>query len=72
MTPMGRIGQELAAGTHVFSTLFSFDGANGRNPYGGVIEDANGNLFGTTAGGGCVTALRSIAVRAIVLGCWSE
>ena len=34
------------------TTLVSFNGANGANPYAGVIADANGNLFGTTIGGG--------------------
>jgi uncharacterized repeat protein (TIGR03803 family) len=33
-------------------TLVSFNGTNGRNPFGGLIADANGNLFGTTVGGG--------------------
>jgi uncharacterized repeat protein (TIGR03803 family) len=32
--------------------LASFDGTAGRYPYGGLIADANGNLFGTTNEGG--------------------
>jgi len=32
--------------------LVSFNGSNGRIPYAGLIADANGNLFGTTSGGG--------------------
>jgi len=32
--------------------LYNFDGAHGANPYAGLIADANGNLFGTTAYGG--------------------
>ena len=33
--------------------LFSFPGGvDGDYPYGGVIRDANGNLYGTTGGGG--------------------
>ncbi len=32
--------------------LFSFDGAHGANPLGGLIADAKGNLFGTTYFGG--------------------
>lgn len=32
--------------------LINFSGANGINPYGGLISDASGNLYGTTVGGG--------------------
>jgi hypothetical protein len=36
--------------------LYSFDsvanGADGFEPYAGLIEDKSGNLFGTTYGGG--------------------
>jgi hypothetical protein len=34
------------------TTLVSFDRNNGANPFGSLIADANGNLFGTTAEGG--------------------
>jgi uncharacterized repeat protein (TIGR03803 family) len=34
------------------TTLFVFDGAHGAGPFGGLIADANGDLFGTTADGG--------------------
>ena len=34
------------------TTLVSFDNINGANPAGGLIADANGNLFGTTEAGG--------------------
>lgn len=34
------------------TTLASFKGANGANPYGTLIEDGSGNLFGTTSTGG--------------------
>ncbi len=34
------------------TTLVNFDGNNGANPYAGLIADAAGNLFGTTAAGG--------------------
>ena len=37
------------------TTLVSFDNTNGANPVGSLIADANGNLFGTTAGGRGVT-----------------
>ena len=33
------------------TTLVSFDGADGLNPFGSLIADANDNVFGTTAGG---------------------
>ena len=32
--------------------LHSFSGADGASPYSGVIRDTDGNLYGTTAGGG--------------------
>jgi len=34
------------------TTLVSFNGTNGADPYAGLIADAAGNLFGTTSGGG--------------------
>ena len=40
------------SGTYTPTTLLSFNGSNGANPYAGLIADANGDLFGTTAGGG--------------------
>src|SRR5262245_54969011 len=40
--------------THNFAlkNLVNFDGANGADPSGGLIADANGDLFGTTSDGG--------------------
>ena len=35
-----------------FTTLFSFNGSTGVGPEAGLIVDANGDLFGTTASGG--------------------
>jgi uncharacterized repeat protein (TIGR03803 family) len=35
-----------------FTTLYSFSGPDGAQPYAGLIADARGNLFGTTASGG--------------------
>jgi uncharacterized repeat protein (TIGR03803 family) len=44
---------EIVAGTHIATTLATFDGANGANPsYAGVFADAAGNLYGITASGG--------------------
>jgi uncharacterized repeat protein (TIGR03803 family) len=34
------------------TTLVGFDGSNGSQPVGALTIDANGNLFGTTHGGG--------------------
>lgn len=38
--------------TGALSTLVSFDGANGSAPFAGLIADSDGNLYGTTNGGG--------------------
>ncbi len=44
---------ELAHGSGTITTLASFNGTNGKSPmYGGVVMDASGNLYGTTAYGG--------------------
>jgi uncharacterized repeat protein (TIGR03803 family) len=34
------------------TTVVAFNGSNGSNPDGGLVADANGNLFGTTQTGG--------------------
>ena len=40
-------------GRWLFTDLYDFTGgADGANPYGSVILDANGNLYGTTQYGG--------------------
>ena len=38
--------------SYSLSTLFSFNGTNGADPYAGVTLDADGDIFGCTAGGG--------------------
>jgi uncharacterized repeat protein (TIGR03803 family) len=38
---------ELAAGSSTVTTLASFNGTNGENPYDCLLEDSSGNLFGT-------------------------
>jgi uncharacterized repeat protein (TIGR03803 family) len=43
---------ELAKGSSTITPLASFNFTNGNAPFGGVIFDTNGNLYGTTAGGG--------------------
>jgi uncharacterized repeat protein (TIGR03803 family) len=36
-------------GTYTLNTLFKFNGSNGDYPIAGLLADANGDLFGTTA-----------------------
>jgi uncharacterized repeat protein (TIGR03803 family) len=43
---------EIAKSTGELTTLATFTGANGRLPFGTVIRDAAGDLFGTTEVGG--------------------
>jgi uncharacterized repeat protein (TIGR03803 family) len=47
---IARVSVPASAGT--ISTLANFSTANGANPYGGLITDAGGNLYGTTYRGG--------------------
>ena len=43
---------EVIKGSKTITTLISFNQRNGANPYGGVILDSAGNLYGATEGGG--------------------
>jgi uncharacterized repeat protein (TIGR03803 family) len=43
---------ELAHGSGTLTTLGSFHGPDGANPYGGLTLDGSGNLYGTTYQGG--------------------
>jgi uncharacterized repeat protein (TIGR03803 family) len=42
---------EVAKGSGTITDVVSFNGTDGQSPEGGVIMDAAGNLYGTTAGG---------------------
>jgi uncharacterized repeat protein (TIGR03803 family) len=43
---------EIAKGSNTITTIASFNGSNGSNPFAGVTLDAQGNLYGTTRYGG--------------------
>jgi uncharacterized repeat protein (TIGR03803 family) len=49
--PSGVTAQETAQ----YSVLHTFKGPDGSTPYGSLISDWNGNLYGTTLGGGDTT-----------------
>jgi len=40
------------ASSYTFSSLVAFNKTNGRDPFGGLLLDSSGNLYGTTASGG--------------------
>jgi uncharacterized repeat protein (TIGR03803 family) len=43
---------EVLKGSGTITTLASFNGTNGAHPYGGVVVDGSGNVYGTTRDGG--------------------
>jgi uncharacterized repeat protein (TIGR03803 family) len=45
-------GSTASAVQYTLTTLATFNGTNGSNPYAGLIADASGNLYGTTRSGG--------------------
>src|SRR5580658_5954065 len=42
----------IALAGQTLTTLHSFDGADGQNPEGGLVQATNGDLYGTTLAGG--------------------
>jgi uncharacterized repeat protein (TIGR03803 family) len=59
------------SGNWAETILYSFNGADGANPYGGVILDAAGNLYGTTYDGGA-DGVGTVFKLANSNGSWSE
>jgi uncharacterized repeat protein (TIGR03803 family) len=43
---------KVAAGTNTVTTILNFNATNGSGPWGDMIADSSGNIYGTTAGGG--------------------
>ncbi len=43
---------EIPAGSNSITDIASFNGSDGESPFGGVVEDSAGDLFGTTELGG--------------------
>ncbi len=42
----------IAQGAVTLTTLYSFNGPDGANPAGGLVQDTNGNFYGTTSDNG--------------------
>ncbi len=42
----------FSSGLQAFTTLASFNGTGGANPYAGLVQATNGDLYGTTEAGG--------------------
>jgi uncharacterized repeat protein (TIGR03803 family) len=48
----GTVFELVHGSSSTITTLASFNGSNGSGPYGGLLMDASGNLYGTTRTGG--------------------
>ena len=42
----------MHSAAQVFTNLISFEGYNGRQPYAGLVQGRDGDLYGTTSAGG--------------------
>jgi uncharacterized repeat protein (TIGR03803 family) len=70
---------ELAAGSNAITTLASFNGTNGSSPWGGLVADAQGNLYGTTqvgvgivAGSGTIFEIAADSQTITTLGAFNS
>jgi uncharacterized repeat protein (TIGR03803 family) len=64
--PFLQSGSVVAQPTKTFTTLHSFDGADGGSPAAALVQATNGDLYGTTVGGG---ANDSCAPFTFAVGC---
>jgi uncharacterized repeat protein (TIGR03803 family) len=46
---------KVAAGTGTVTTILNFNGSNGSGPWGDMVADSSGNIYGTTSEGGTYT-----------------
>ena len=51
---------ELAKGSSSITTLATFNGIDGNSPNNGLVIDPDGNLYGSTNGGGAMTWEQSL------------
>lgn len=54
----------LPVAAQTFTTVYSFTGPDGANPYAGLVQGADGNLYGTTIDGGAYGSGNVIQINA--------